>query len=732
MMDKRFKPQEVEKKIYREWEKSGAFTPKTDPKKKPFTVIMPPPNANGRLHLGHALFVALEDIMVRYHRMLGDPSLWVPGADHAGIATQVSFEKDLAKKNKTKFDLGRKEFYRQVYEFSQKNKEIMYSQLRALGASCDWTREKFTLDPKISRQVLLTFEQLNKDGLVYRGERLVNWCPRCATTLADLEVDHVEEKTKLWYIKYPLAGGKPAGFSSAGSYITVATTRPETMLGDTAVAVNPKDKRYRKLVGKTVLLPIAERNIPIVADEAVDPEFGTGAVKVTPAHDPLDFEIGQRHHLSAIQVIGFDGRMTEKAGKYEGMLVEDAREKVVQVLEKQSLIEKEEPYEHSVGVCDRCETKIEPLVSLQWFIKTAPLAKPAMEAVRKGKVHFLPQRFEKVYFHWMENIRDWPVSRQLWWGQRLPIWYCGVSCLSPLQLATNPDLKSKKEGCGETIISAKEPRKCHYCGRRACLIQDPDTFDTWFSSGQWPFNVLGYPNGKDYQYFYPTSVMETGYEIIFLWVARMIMLGIYRTGKPPFHTVYLHGIVKDRQGRKMSKSKGNAVDPIDMIERYGADALRMSLVVGNTPGIDMSLSEEKIVGYRNFANKIWNIGRFAKLMLKDVKKQEARDAKLCGEDEDFLAELAELVKKTTENLEKLQFSPAGGAVYDFIWHRLADAYIEQAKDRLRAGDSSAQTTLYRSVTTSLRLLHPFMPFVTEAVWKELGEKDSLITSSWPA
>lgn len=732
-MDKKFRPAEIEEKIYKKWEKSGAFTPKVDPQKKAFSIVIPPPNANAPLHVGHALFVTLQDIMTRYHRMKGDSTLWLPGADHAGILTQVVYERKLAQEGKTRQDLGRERFYQETYAFTQRNKKAMYNQLRILGASCDWTREKFTLDPQISETVLETFVKLHKDGLTYRGERLVSWCPRCETALSNLEVEHEDKKDSLWFIKYPLVNSE--------GFITVATTRPETMLGDTAVAVNPKDRRYKGRGGGKVVLPLVNREIPIIADESVDPEFGTGAVKVTPAHDPDDYEMGKRHKLSSVTVIGFDDRMTKEAGEYSGMDKKKARAKIIRDLKEQDLLEKVTSHPRSVGVCERCRTVIEPLVSLQWFIRTKPLAEPAMKAVKQGGIKILPKRFEKTYFHWMEKIEDWCVSRQLWWGHRMPIWYCGAKGLSELQRSMNPALAKEGQGCGEVMVQLEKPKKCPRCGK-ANIIQDPDTFDTWFSSAQWPCATLGFrwdgPPGRDFKYFYPTSVLETGYEILFFWVARMIMMGLYSTGKVPFRVVYLHGLVRDAFGQKMSKSKGNAIDPLGVVEEYGADALRMALIWGVGAGNDSKLGEERIQGMRNFANKIWNVGRFTYLARGEKQKVKSKIVSgtpsavgLKPADKEILEELGQLVKKVTKDLDNFRFSPAGETLYQFIWHRLADVYIEEVKDRLKEGDLAARETLYEVVTTCLKLLHPFMPFVTETLWKNLGEKELLITSPWP-
>ena len=782
-MDKRYNHQLVEEKIYKMWEKSGCFTPKVDTKKKPFCIIMPPPNANAPLHIGHVMFVTLEDIMTRYHRMRGDACLWLPGADHAGILTQVVFEKKLAEKGKTRYDLGREEFYRQCYQFTQKNKQTMYSQIKALGASCDWKREKFTLDPEISKTVLETFVRLYQDSLVYRSERLINWCPRCSTALSNLEVIYKERQDPLYFIKY-------------GPFV-LATTRPETKFGDTAVAVHPKDKRYQEYIGKEVEVEglIGKFKMKVIADESVDPEFGTGVVKVTPAHDYNDFEIGQKHGLEIKRVIDFDLKLNEKTGSYQGLDIFEARKKVAQDLKKKGLLVKvDKNYLHSVGICERCKTQIEPLVSLQWFIKTKPLAQKAIEAVKEGKIKILPKRFEKNYFQWMENIRDWCVSRQLWWGHQLPVYYCGTKGLSPLQRKLNPELlaklkiKNKKfknleEDCGQTIISVERPERCPKCGSKN-IIQDPDTLDTWFSSAQWPYTTLGFrwklkSHGRqstvdsrqnkisDFDYFYPTSVMETGYEILFFWVARMIMMGLYSTKKAPFKTVYLHGLVRDAFGEKMSKSKDNVIDPLEVSQKYGADAVRFSLIWGTASGNDLHLGEERIKGMRNFSNKIWNIGRLIKIKNEKLKikntNQKLKSLKkenLTEEDKKILKDLKTLAKKTTNLLEKYRFDLAADGLYHFLWHRFADEYTEHAKTRLnkpvlrryfsseprmrgesrnttnnssrqaRTIESSAEvalSVLNHVYLTCIKLLHPFMPFITEEIWQRFSKGQSLKT-----
>lgn len=699
-MDKSFNFKERESEIYRRWEESGVFSPKIDLAKHPFTIIMPPPNANGVLHSGHALFVTLQDIMIRWHRMQGEPALWLPATDHAGIATQVTFEKVLEKEGKTRFDLGREEFVRQTFEFTQKNKQTMENQLRALGASCDWSREKFTLDEDVSNAVVATFRKLYDDGLIYKGERIINWCIRCATGVSDVEVEHKEEEGVLTYIKYPLADGD-------GS-ISVATTRPETMLGDTAVAVNPEDVRYKDMVGKMIRLPIVEREIPIVGDSAVDPEFGTGAVKVTPAHSQVDFEIAERHGLPRISVIGKNGRMLDDVGEFGGMKIKEAREAVVGKLTEMGLVEKQVPHTHSVGRCERCNTVIEPLLSEQWFVKMESLAGKALDEVQKGNLKFYPDRFTKVFTDWMTNIRDWNISRQLWWGHRIPVYY----------------LESDRT---KFVVATSSEEAESMLGGRA--VQDEDTLDTWFSSGLWPFTTLGWPKEtEDYKYFYPTTVMETGRDIIFFWVARMVMLGIYCTGQVPFKTVYMHGMVNDAQGKKMSKSKGNGVDPIEMVEKYGADALRLALIIGNVPGADQALSEDKIRGYRNFANKVWNVARFVEMSLKGDEPEgfghnlDETSQKIV---EDWTAKKSEI----GELLSKYRFDLAGDAIYHFLWDELADKYIEYVKDK--TDDIRIRQTLKEIVRQVLVVLHPFVPFVTEAVWSEMyQDRGMLISEEW--
>lgn len=703
-MDKIYDHNLTESKWYSFWEKNKYFTPKIDKKKTPFTIIMPPPNANGELHIGHATFIVVEDILIRYHRMKGDPTLWLPGADHAGILTQVVYERELNKQGKSRFDLGRNEFFKQTYDFTMKNKKHMNSQLRALGASCDWTREKFTLDSEISKAVFTTFKNLYDEGLIYKGERIINWCPRCGTALSDLEVEHKEKKGKLWFIKYPI---------KEGGTITVATTRPETMLGDTAVAVNPTDDRYQERVGKTVILPIMNREIPILADDLVAKDFGTGAVKVTPAHDQTDFEIGKKHNLESISVIGLGGKMSSAAGHFSGQGISETREKIVNQLKGLSLIERVEDHNYSLGICERCRNIVQPLLSKQWFLKIATLAKPAIEVVRKGEIKIHPKRFEKVYYNWMENIHDWCISRQIWWGHQIPVYYCSE---------TKNAVCKKSEG---QFVSVEKPSKCPHCNSTK-FEQETDTLDTWFSSGQWPYTTLGWPKETpDFEYFYPSSVMETGYDILFFWVARMIMFGLYSTGKPPFHTVFLHGLVRDEHGRKMSKSKGNVIDPLEISHKYGADTVRMALVFGTSSGADINLGESKIKGMRNFTNKLWNIGRF----VIDMAPEKSTRAVETEEDQWIKEELKKTKVEVTKAIEGYRFGQAAEEVYDFVWKKFAAKYIEYSKDRRE----EAQPVLEEVLEESLRLLHPFMPFITEELWQKLPTKkgESIMVSPWP-
>lgn len=691
-MEKVFNSSAVEKEIYEKWERSGAFQPKLTKQlkspKKPFSIIMPPPNANEDLHIGHVRFVTIEDVLARYHRMRGEPTLWLPGADHAGIETQYVFEKKLKGEGKSRFDFDRETLYQMIWDYSMEKRKRMESQLRALGASCDWTRNKFTLDPEIIKIVYRTFKKLFEEGLIYRGERIVNYCPRCGTAFSQLEVETVERDDELYYLDYGL--------------ITIATTRPETIFADVAVAVNPKDKKYKDLIGKTAIVPLVNREVPIIADEMVDPNFGTGALKITPGHDATDFEIGQKHHLPAISVINKSGRMINTPEKYLGLKPQAAREQTVTDLEEARKIKKTKKLHHVVGVCYRDKGLIEPLLHEQWFLKVEPLVKKSLAALDKGEVKFTAKRFEKTARHWYENLRDWNISRQIVWGIRIPAWRC--------------------EKCGEWTITAGEPpQKCKAC-LGTNLVQDEDTFDTWFSSGQWPYATLMGGKPKDFEYFYPTSVMETAYDIIPFWVIRMIMLGLYETGKVPFREVLIHGLVRDKEGQKISKSKGNVIDPLVMVGRYGVDALRMGIIWGAKVESDIALSEENIRGQRNFANKIWNIARFV-LMDRTSKK-----APLNADDRAIRKDLDVTIKKVTKALDAYRLNEAIETVYEFVWHKLADVYLEKTKSRRE----EAQPTLEFVLKESLKLLHPFMPFVTEAIWEELGEKELLITSSWPA
>ncbi len=690
---KTYDPKQVEKKWYQFWLERGYFTPKIDPNKKPFVIIMPPPNVTGELHLGHALTATLEDILVRWARMRGEPTLWLPGVDHASIATHYVVEQALAEEGLTRHDLGREKFLERVWEWVNKCRGTITEQHQRLGASCDWTREKFTMDPGPSRAVRTTFVNLYKKGLIYRGERITNWCPRCATVLSDLEVEHKEISGNLYYIRYKLVEDEQ-------EFIAVATTRPETLLGDTAVAVNPDDERYKDLIGKKAILPAVKRVIPIIADEVVDPSFGTGAVKVTPAHDPTDFEIAQRHNLPLINIMNLDGTLNENAGPYQGLDRFVCRKKLVADLEKEGLLVKVEPYTHSVGHCHRCRTIIEPLASKQWFVKMAPLARPAIEAVKEGRIEIIPPHFTKVYLNWMENIRDWCISRQLWWGHRIPAWFC--------------------QDCGEVTVAVDDPSSCSHCGSTN-LVQDPDVLDTWFSSALWPHSTLGWPEDtEDFRYFYPTSVMETGYDILFFWVARMIMMGLENTGEIPFRKVYLHGLIRDEKGEKMSKSRGNVIDPLVAMEQYGTDALRFALATGASPGIDMRLSQQKLSGSRNFTNKLWNTARFI-LGNLDEGLIEAPRPPLPAEDRWIQSRLNRLIGEVNRLLGEFMLGEALNRIHDFLWGEFCDWYIELAKVRLREKISpSPIPMLVYTFEKTLRLLHPFMPFITEEIWQRLA------------
>lgn len=689
-MEKRYDHKKHEGKIYKLWGKSGAFSPKIRKKLKPYTIIMPPPNANDDLHVGHARFVAIEDILIRYHRMKGEPTLWLPGADHAGIETQYVFEKKLAKQGYSRFDYDPKTLYKMIWDYTMGYKENMEDQLRALGASCDWTRNKFTLDPDIIKIVYKTFKRLYDDGLIYRGERIVNYCPRCGTAFSQLEVNYVERDDELYFLNY-------------GS-LTIATTRPETIFADVAVAVNPKDKKFKKLVGKTAKLPLVNRELPIITDTLVDPEFGTGALKVTPGHDPADFEIGQKHKLTTISVIDKDGRMINTPPKYIGLKAEKARKIVVADLKRAGKIKKVEKIHHTVGTCYRDKGLIEPTISKQWFIKIQPLAKRAFEAIKKEEVKFTAKRFEKIAKHWLKNFKDWNISRQIVWGMRIPAFRC-KKCLE------------------WTITEGKPPKDCDAC-KHSELAQDSDTFDTWFSSGQWPFATLKSTYPEDFEYFYPTSVMETAYDILPFWVLRMIMMGLYATGKVPFRQILIHGLVRDASGEKISKSKGNVIDPLEMAERYGADALRMGIIWGALVENDIALSEDSIRGQRNFSNKVWNVARFVLLEPPGKRRKRNKD------DAWVMKELKSTTKRVTRALDKHRLNEAAEELYGFVWNKFASKYLESTKSRR----SDAQKTLEIVLQQSLKLLHPFMPFVTEAIWqqgKDRFDSPVLISAAWP-
>ena len=702
---KQYEPREVEDRIYAFWQDNGYFHAQVSDK-PPYTIVMPPPNITGQLHMGHALDNTLQDILIRWRRMQGYEALWIPGTDHASIATEAKVVEALKKEGLSKESLGREKFLERVWQWRETYGNRITTQLRRMGSSCDWERERFTMDEGCSKAVREVFVRLYEKKLIYRGERIINWCPHCLTSISDAEVEFEEKNGTFYHLRYPVVG--------TDRFLELATTRPETMLGDTAVAVHPDDERYRDLVGKTLLLPLVGREIPVIADTYVEPEFGTGVVKITPAHDPNDFEVGLRHQLPVITVTTEDGHMADNAGKYAGMTLDECRRAIVEDLEAGGFLVGTEPLTHNVGTCYRCHTVIEPRVSKQWFVKMAPLAAPAIEAVKSGETKFVPERFEKVYFHWMENIRDWCISRQLWWGHRIPAWYCA--------------------DCGETVVSRETPTVCPHCGGRT-LTQDPDTLDTWFSSALWPFSTLGWPEQTpELKKFYPTSTLVTGYDIIFFWVARMIFSGIEHMGKAPFDTVFIHGIVRDAQGRKMSKSLGNGIDPLEIIDNYGADALRFMLATGNSPGNDMRFIREKVEASRNFANKLWNAARFIRMNLdgKDIAPGLPETLEL--EDKWILSKCNTLAKEVTENLEKFELGIAVQKLYDFIWDCFCDWYIELCKTRL-AGDGAenACRVLVAVMTDMLALLHPFMPFITEEIWQALPHTgETLMRAPWPA
>ena len=711
-MDTTYDPKQVEQKWYSYWEEKGFFHGEVDKTKTPFSVVIPPPNVTGQLHMGHALDNTYQDILVRWKRMQGFSTVWIPGTDHAGIATQARVEDHIrSTEGKTRHDLGRDEFLRRTWAWKEDYGHQILNQLKKLGASLDWERERFTMDEGCSRAVREVFVRLFEKGLIYQGHYSVNWCPHCSTTLSDIEVEHEDDQGKLYHVKYP--------FSDGSGFIQVATTRPETMLGDTAIAVNPGDKRYEHLIGKTVTVPLTGRDVPVVADDYVDLEFGTGMVKVTPAHDPNDFEIGLRHDLPQIQVIGLDATMTEEAGPYAGLDRYTARQRVVQDLDQLGLLVKVENHDHAVGHCYRCHTVVEPLVSKQWFVKMGPLAKPAIAAVENGEISFVPERFTKQYLRWMENLRDWCISRQLWWGHRIPVWYC--------------------EDCGEVFARVDEPSECPAC-HSSRIEQDPDVLDTWFSSALWPFSTLGWPDAtEELEHFYPTSVLITGFDIIFFWVARMIVMGYEFMGDKPFGDVLIHGLVRDAQGRKMSKSLNNGVDPLDAISEYGADALRINLVIGVAPGNDLRYVPEKVQAYRNFANKIWNASRFALMNLTDFNYRQQNMGTLAFGTADhwILSRYEFTAQEVTRFLERYDIGEGARVLYEFIWNELCDWYIELAKPRLygKHGEDSryvAQYVLWYVLKGALELLHPYMPFITEEIWQNLPhEGDTIMLAPWP-
>ncbi len=705
-LEKLYNPANVEDRIYKFWLDGGYFTAKPDPEKKPYTIVIPPPNITGQLHMGHALDETLQDILIRYRRMQGYAALWVPGTDHASIATEAKIVEAMRKEGVSKADLGREKFLERAWAWKEQYGGRIVEQLKKLGTSCDWSRERFTLDEGCSEAVKEVFVRLYEKGLIYRGERIINWCPHCLTSISDAEVEYGEQAGHFWHINYPLADGS--------GVIEIATTRPETLLGDTAVAVNPDDPRYQDMVGKMLILPLVNKEIPIVADSYVDMEFGTGAVKITPAHDPNDFEVGLRHNLPVINVMTDDAHINENGGKYEGMDRYEARKAIVADLEEGGYLVKVKDHSHNVGSCYRCSTTVEPRVSKQWFVKMEPLAKPAIEAVKNGETRFIPERFDKIYFHWMENIKDWCISRQLWWGHRIPAYYC--------------------DGCGEMVVSKTAVETCPKCGGK--MHQDEDTLDTWFSSALWPFSTLGWPNEtEDLKFFYPTSTLVTGYDIIFFWVARMIFSAIEQTGKAPFETVFIHGLVRDAQGRKMSKSLGNGIDPLAVIEEFGADALRLTLSTNNSPGNDMRYSDDKVRASRNFANKLWNASRFILMNLSDEITDESLPETLTAEDQWVLSQYNELVRQVTDNLDKFELGIAVAKLYDFIWDVFCDWYIELCKARLQAGgeeSKNAQKVLVYVMNNTLKLLHPFMPFITEEIWQALPHTgESIMVAKFP-
>ena len=710
-LENKFNPKDFEDRIYKNWEENGYFKPSEDKSKKPYTIVIPPPNITGKLHMGHALDETIQDLLIRYKRMQGYNALWVPGTDHAAIATEAKVVAKLKEEGINKEDLGREEFLKRAWEWKKEYGGIIINQIKKLGCSCDWDRERFTMDEGLSNAVKHVFVDLYNKGLIYKGKKMINWCPYCKTSISDAEVEYEEEPTHLWYIRYQVKGEE-------NRYVVVATTRPETMLGDTGVAVHPADERYKDLVGKTVILPIMNKEIPVVADEFVEKEFGTGAVKLTPAHDPNDYESGERHGLEVVEVFDESGKMNDLVPEYAGMDLYEARDKIVEKLKEIGALVKIEDYTHNVGKCYRCHHRIEPKISEQWFVKMELLAKPAIDAVRNGDVKFIPERFDKTYFNWMENIRDWCISRQLWWGHRIPAYYC--------------------QDCGNMQVSEDEVTKCNKCGSTN-IEQDDETLDTWFSSALWPFSTLGWPEQtEDFKYFYPTDTLVTGYDIIFFWVARMIFSAIEHTGQVPFKNVFIHGIVRDSQGRKMSKSLGNGIDPIEIIDKYGTDALRFSLILGISPGNDIRYMPEKLESASNFANKLWNASKFVLGNLEDYTEVEFKDIEnsLTYSDKWILSKLNKLIAEITNNIDSFEIGVFAQKIYDFIWNEFCDWYIEMVKPRLYNEENTtkkaAQYTLNKVLSDSLKLLHPIMPFVTEEIYTRLYNNDqSIMISKWP-